>query len=132
MPGLRTGLAFLLLVSAAGVSRAEDCALSRDLDAMTAAVAAQPSCKTAAKLADDCAFGASGDVALQGAVIKVCEQDFLSKLTNYRRASYLADRKSCVGRYSKMQGTLYISMAATCEARIARRYSAQARGEPFR
>lgn len=118
-------LAVVLSIAAAPV-RAEDCpAKSRDMDDIIAAVSEAPSCDRAMKVADACAYGASGDVQFAAAVDKKCEGDFLAKLKAREKQAYARERRVCDRKYRNESGTMYISAAAFCRAKVAQRYSRQ-------
>ncbi len=103
---------------------AAECSLPTNLDAMSAAIRKAQSCVAAARLAEDCAFGASGDVSLQGAVIAVCERDFLPHFTGADARTYRHALKNCRRKYASKQGTMYLSAAAFCEGKAAQDRSA--------
>lgn len=124
---LRLALFALALTAAAsGARAAAGCPIGGDSGAIAAAIRQAGSCRDAAALGDQCAFGASGDVALQDAVIAVCEQDFLPKLKRGQHYTYHLERSRCRAKYAQMEGTMYVSAAATCEGKVAQRYSAMA------
>ena len=117
-------LTLLALVSGATGAQAAGCPYPGDANAIVAAIRQAGGCKAAAAVGDQCAFGASGDVALQDAVIAVCEQDFLPKLKRGEHYTYHLERSRCRAKYAQMEGTMYVSAAAICEGKVAQRYSA--------
>ncbi len=64
---------FAVIAIAACISHATagECRHAGELDAMVSSIKAAKSCAAAAIIAADCAFGASGDVALSDAVTEV-------------------------------------------------------------
>jgi hypothetical protein len=72
---------------------------------------------------DACLFGATGDVPLATAVIHKCEQVFLTRLSRSETLLYQRKRERCRAKYAKMDGTMYISAAATCEATVALQFA---------
>ncbi|MBI4724349.1 MAG: hypothetical protein HY765_05030 [Rhodomicrobium sp.] len=105
-----------------------DCPVSgHSIDAIVQAIESAPDCQASHRTMSACLFGASGDVPLAEAVIKKCEASFLAKLTQSELRTYERERAACVTKYAKMQGTMYISAAAACEASVALRYSRKRR-----
>ncbi|MBR1149809.1 hypothetical protein [Bradyrhizobium sp. JYMT SZCCT0428] len=119
------GVAVLALVlSFAAPAAAEDCpATSRD-DVLTAMKAA--SCNRAMQIASACSGGATGDVGLTDAVEEKCEGDFLARLKRAQKKAYQREKDACDRKYSGEEGTMYISFAAFCRAKVAQRYSQRA------
>jgi hypothetical protein len=117
------GMAVLALVLSFAVpAAAEDCpAKSRD-DVMTALKAA-PSCKRAMQIASACSSGATGDVALADAIETRCEGDFLARFNARQKRIYQREKDACDRKFSHEEGTMYISFAAYCRAKVAQRYS---------
>jgi hypothetical protein len=70
-----------------------------------------------------CAYGASGDVPLGGAVIGKCESDFLTKLNAKEKQAYERELKRCWQKYRRESGTMYRSFEAMCAAAVAQAYS---------
>ncbi|MBR1234505.1 hypothetical protein [Bradyrhizobium sp. AUGA SZCCT0182] len=119
------GVAVLALVlSFAAPAAAEDCpAKSRD-DVLAAMKAA--SCNRAMQIASACSGGATGDVGLTDAVETKCEGDFLARLKAQQKRAYQREKDACDRKYSGEEGTMYISFAAFCRAKVAQRYSQRA------
>jgi len=81
-----------------------------------------PSCNEALKVAEACAYGATGDTGLTNIVIEKCEADFLAKLSKAQRKTYHAEVKRCDAKArGGREGTMYISAAAFCRAIVAQR-----------
>jgi hypothetical protein len=116
------GMAALALVlSFAAPAAAEDCpAESRD-DVVAAMKAA--SCNRAMQIASSCSGGATGDVGLTDAVEERCEGDFLTRLKAPQKKAYQREKDACDRKFSHEEGTMYISFAAFCRAKVAQRYS---------
>jgi hypothetical protein len=79
-----------------------------------------------------CAYGASGDTALGGAVREKCEPEFQPKLTKAQKRAYHREQKRCNEKYARQSGTMYRSFTAFCQARSAVAYAAKfgARNKP--
>ena len=125
----KRGAVLGLALAAAGCAAAaadEACpAKSRGYDEIVAAISAAPGCARAFDVMNACLFAASGDVGLAKAVEDKCELVFLAKLSPARRRAYAAAGARCRGKYSNEQGSMVVSFAATCEARLARDYAAR-------
>lgn len=68
---------------------AEDCpAEDSGWEAREAAVAKAPTCDRALKVAEFCAYGATGDTGLTNIVMEKCEADFSAKMSKAQRQSY--------------------------------------------
>jgi hypothetical protein len=85
-----------------------------------------PSCKRAMQIASACSGGATGDVGLTDAVEERCEADFLARLKAPQKRAYQREKDACDRKYSREEGTMYISFAAFCRASVAQRYSQRA------
>jgi hypothetical protein len=105
-----------LVASAPGARAAEACpAGDLQLDAIIRAVETAPSCATAYKIAEACAFGSTADVQTTSVVIQKCE----ARMTPAQRAGYERAAKACDAKYAGRDGTMYRSMAAFCAAGAA-------------
>ena len=121
------GPAILAVILSLGSSPAwaEDCpATSRD--DVVAAMEKAPSCSRAMQIASACSSGATGDVGLTDAVEARCEADFLGRLNARQKRTYQREKDACDRKYSRKEGTMYISFAAFCRAEVAQRYSQKA------
>jgi hypothetical protein len=117
----------VVLSFAAPPSWAEDCpAKSTGMDDVIAAVNEAPSCDRALKVAEACAYGASGDVQFGAAVEKKCEGDFLGKLKARQKRTYAREMGVCDRKYRNQSGTMYLSATAFCRAKVAQHYSQKA------
>jgi hypothetical protein len=88
--------------------------------------AKRPSCNEALKVAESCAYGASGDTGLTNIVIGKCEADFLTKFSSTQRKTYKAEIKRCDAKArGGREGTMYIAAAAFCRADVAQRTAAK-------
>ncbi|MBX3157141.1 MAG: hypothetical protein KF773_14290 [Deltaproteobacteria bacterium] len=85
-------------------------------------------CDGAASLAEKCALGASGDAVIAGAAVDVCKKDFAKSKDDTALHDKLAKR--CGAKYEKMQGTMYVSMAAFCALDVAKLLSNLNRAAP--
>jgi hypothetical protein len=121
----RLALGCALGVAACAVASADEpCpAKSQSYDDVVAAIVAAPRCAQALTVMNACLFVASGDVGLAQAVIDKCEPSFLSRLSIARRRAYSAAQIHCRNKYAGKQGTMYVSFAATCQARLAAEYA---------
>ena len=110
--------AVLLLVVPA---RAQDCPTEGSgWEGRQDAVRKAPTCKEALKVAEACAYGATGDVGLTNIVLEKCEADFSAKMSKAQRQRYNHEIKRCDEEYRREEGTMYRSMAAFCRATLAR------------
>ncbi|MGY4628422.1 hypothetical protein [Bradyrhizobium sp. USDA 4486] len=125
---LRSCLAALAMVLFGNVTYgAEECpAKSTSMDDIVAVLNAAPSCDRAMMLFEACAYGASGDVQLGGAVEKKCEADFAGQLKPPQKLSYQRELAGCDRKYRNKSGTMYISATAFCRAEAAQRHSQRA------
>lgn len=109
-------LTLLLLLHPVAVQAAQDCpAASNQLDVVVNAIDASPTCAAAYRIMEACAFGSSADVQTGTAVIRKCE----TAMAASRRASFQRESKACAAKYARMEGTMYLSMAAFCAAKAA-------------
>jgi hypothetical protein len=110
--------AVLLLVV---LARARDCpAEGSGWEGREDAVRKAATCDKALKVAESCAYGASGDTGLTNIVLKKCEAGFSARMSNAQRRSYDRGIKRCDEKYRRQEGTMYRSMAAFCRAKLAR------------
>lgn len=105
------------LVAGPAVARAANACPAGDLqlDAVIRAVEAAPTCATAFKVAEACAFGSTGDVQTTAIVIQKCE----SRMTTSQRIAYERAAKACHARHAGKDGSMYRAMAAFCAAEAA-------------
>jgi hypothetical protein len=82
-----------------------------------------PSCKASYYVMRACRFDTAGDVQLARAVVEKCEATFLSHLSPDHKSSYQRAREACVHKYINMQGPIYASYQATCDATVAVGYA---------
>jgi len=116
----RSAFAAVLIASltapAAPTGAADACPASDlQLEAIVRAVETAPSCATAYKIAEACAFGSSADVQTAAIVIQKCE----ARMTAAQRAGYERASRACTAKYAGKDGTMYLSMAAFCSAGAA-------------
>ena len=105
---------------------AEDCpAEDSGWEAREAAVRKAPTCEQALKIADACAYGATGDTGLTNIVIEKCEAGFSRKMSKPQRRAYDRGIKHCDEKYRHKEGTMYRSAAAFCRAIFARNTAAK-------
>jgi uncharacterized protein len=88
------------------------------------ALANSRSCQSALKTYRDCTWGSSADTGFSAIVVGKCEQDFIKKLNAAEMQNYADRMQLCAYRYSMVQGTLYMSIAATCQADLAASFAA--------
>jgi len=127
----RMSLAFLavllptcIALGAPKPSEQKECpVVEHSLDAIEAAIAKAASCRESMEIFQACAYGASGDVPLGGAVIGKCEGDFLTKLNAKEKQAYERAVKRCWQKYRRESGTMYRSFEAMCAAAVAQAYS---------
>lgn len=77
------------------------------------------SCYTASDLADACALGASGDVYTVGAAITRCEKE-MPIMSKADAKIYKTLKSKCEKKYSKLEGSMYISMNAFCHLQVTK------------
>jgi hypothetical protein len=127
----RTGLALsavlLLVMPPLAPVRAQDCpAEGSGWEGREDAVRKAPTCNEALKVAESCAYGATGDTGLTDIVIEKCEADFLTRFSTAQRKTYKAEIKRCDAKArGGREGTMYISAAAFCRAGVAQRTAAK-------
>lgn len=108
--------ALLLAAQLPSVHAADACpAAELQLAAIIKAVETAPSCVSAYKIAEACAFGSSSDVQTAAIVIEKCE----ARMTPSQRQGYERASKACFAKYAGRDGTMYQSMAAFCAAGAA-------------
>jgi len=91
-------------------------------NAVEAAVSAAPDCERAFEALDACQLGSSGDVALSDIVRGKCEPLFIGKAGPGVLKAYKKKQAGCA-RIVKKEGTMYLGLAAVCEARAARNFA---------
>lgn len=105
-------LASLFLLAAPAF--AEEIACPSDGEQLVKNIQSQTSCYEATKLARACAWGSSFDVQVAGSAVEVCAKDYKKiSRADQKILTYMNDK--CAKKYEKMQGTMYISMAAFCQ-----------------
>ena len=111
-----------LLVFGTTLHAMENCPVELDenyLDKVAQIITDSASCWEASEVADACALGASGDVYTVGAAIARCERD-MPVMTPADSTMYQSLNDRCTEKYSKMEGTLYMSMNAFCHLDVTR------------
>lgn len=111
--------------------RAKDCPVEESsLDAREDAIRKAPSCRQALEIMEACAYGATGDTGLSGAVHERCEPEFLAKLSRAQKRAYEREQRRCDDKYVRQSGTMYRSFTAFCQAQstvnYARRFGGKA------
>lgn len=120
---LRTILACFAIVLAGPLAGAQEC-MNLGHEQRQALIAKAPTCDKAVEQFSDCAYGASGDVSLADIVTEKCEAEFLPKIVRTPRwRAYQRNIKRCDDKYEKMDGTMYIAMAAGCRIEVAQSYA---------
>jgi hypothetical protein len=117
----RMVLALSVVLLLGGAARAQDCpAQGSGWEGREDAVHKAPTCNEALKVAESCAYGASGDTGLTNIVMEKCEADFSTKMSKAQRRAYDRGIKRCDEKYRRQEGTMYRSAAAFCRATLAR------------
>jgi hypothetical protein len=117
----RTVLALLAVLLLVVPVVAQDCpAEGSGWEGREDAVRKAPSCNEALKVAESCAYGATGDTGLTNIVMEKCEAGFLAKLSKSQRQAYDRGIKRCGDKYKNESGTMYRSFSAFCRAILAR------------
>jgi uncharacterized protein YecT (DUF1311 family) len=120
---LRLLLAAALSAFAASAAFADEACFGSDADAMSAALEKAGSCSAAFAKFSACAWGSSADLSFGDIVVKVCEGEFLAKLTAAGKANYAAEAALCAYEHTRQDGTMYRSMEALCRAEVAQRFA---------
>ena len=126
-------LALLLAsaVAASSATAAEDCPVNEAAitnaggygNAGEAAVKAAPDCERAFKTLDACQLGSSWDNALSEIVRAKCEPLFIGKASAGTMKAYKRKQAGCAQIAKKNEGTMYMGLAAVCQARAARDFA---------
>ena len=117
----RTVLALSAVLLLVAPARAQDCpSEGSGWEGRQDAVRKAPTCNAALKVAEACAYGATGDVGLTNIVMEKCEADFSAKMSKAQRKTYDRAIKHCDDKYKNESGTMYRSFAAFCRAILAR------------
>jgi hypothetical protein len=96
---------------------------SQEADAVAKAIGSAANCRVSFDIMRACSNSDGSDALLAAAVIDKCEATFLQRLSADRKHHYQQVRESCVRKFANMDGTVYASYQATCEAAVAVRYS---------
>ncbi len=91
--------------------------------AVEVVVKSAPDCERAYKTLEICQLGSSGDNALSDIVRKKCEPLFLGKASRGVKAAYKKKLTGCERIAKQNEGTLYLGLAAVCQARAARDFA---------
>lgn len=91
--------------------------------AVEAIVKSAPDCERAYKTLEICQLGSSGDNALSDIVRKKCEPLFLGKASRGVKAAYKKKLTGCERIAKNNEGTMYLGLAAVCQARAARDFA---------
>lgn len=89
------------------------------LEQVTQMIANSGSCWEASEIADACALGASGDIYTVGAAVARCEKD-MPIMSKEDAMMYKTLNNKCTDKYSKLEGTMYMSMNAFCHLQVTR------------
>jgi hypothetical protein len=117
----RTALALLAVLLLGVAAMAQDCPTEGSgWEGREDAVRKAPTCNEALKVAESCAYGASGDTGLTNIVLEKCEAGFSGRMSKAQRQSYHRGIQRCDEEYRRQEGTMYRSMAAFCRATFAR------------
>ena len=120
---VRMILACFAILLAASLAGAQECQ-NLGHEQRAALIRKAPTCDKAHEQFSDCAYGASGDVSLADIVTEKCEAEFLPKVVRTPRwRAYQRAIKQCDDKYEKMEGTMYIAMAAGCRIDVAQSYA---------
>jgi len=88
---------------------------------VTKSINASKTCKAAKATADACAMGSSGDIQIAGAAYTKCEKEV--KLTAAQKTALDKAKAACTKKYSRQQGTMYLSMNAFCHLEALTKYA---------
>lgn len=93
------------------------------VNAVEAVVKSMPDCERAYKTLEICQLGSSGDNALSDIVRDKCEPLFLGKASRGVKAAYKKKLTGCERIAKQNEGTLYLGLAAVCQARASRDFA---------
>ena len=106
--------------------QAKDCPVQEaSLEAHEDAVRKASTCRGALEIMEACAYGATGDTGLAGAVRERCEPEFLPKLSKAQKRAYDQEQRRCDQKYARQSGTMYRSFTAFCQAKSAVAHAAK-------
>lgn len=91
--------------------------------AVEVVVKSAPDCERAYKTLEICQLGSSGDNTLSEIVREKCEPLFLGKASRGVKAAYKKKLTSCERIAKQNEGTMYLGLAAVCQARAARDFA---------
>jgi uncharacterized protein YecT (DUF1311 family) len=120
---LRLVLAATLAPFAASTAMADEACFGSDAEALSTALEKAGSCRAAFAKFSECSSGSSADLKFGDIVVKVCQGDFLSKLTAAGKANYAEEAALCAYEHARQDGTMYRSMEALCRAEVAQRFA---------
>jgi hypothetical protein len=125
MPSVFASVVSVIVIVASSAALAEEkCpAASLQSDDIVKAIQAAASCKAAYDVMNACRVGAGGDVELANVVSEKCEATFMARLAAGQKRAYERERAACRRKYAKKEGTLYVSLAVSCEAGVSVRYA---------
>jgi hypothetical protein len=92
-------------------------------NAVEVAVKTAPGCERAFKTLDACQLGSSWDNALSDIVRAKCEPLFIGKANAGTLRAYKRKQAGCAQIAKKNEGTMYMVLAAVCQARAARDFA---------
>jgi hypothetical protein len=117
----RTVFAVLAVVLLTAPLKAQDCPTEGSgWEGREDAVRKAPTCNEALKVAEACAYTATGDTGLTNIVIEKCQARFLIQLSKAQRRTYDRAMQHCDNKYKNQSGTMYRSFSAFCRAILAR------------
>jgi hypothetical protein len=120
---LRPLLAAAFVALAIPAASAAEACFGSDAAALSTALEHAGSCRAAFAKLSECSWGSSADLAFGDVVVKVCEREFLAKLTAAGKANYAAEAALCAYEHALQDGTMYRSMEALCRAEVASRFA---------
>ena len=111
----------LLLANAPSAIAQHDCEFGGEEagEKLDRALELAKSCKEAAALFNDCRWGSSADSGFGATTVQRCEKDFYSKLSAKQQNNYIEEMQLCAYEFSRQQGTISISEAASCQVDLA-------------
>jgi hypothetical protein len=126
-------LFLVIAVAAPSAMAAEECTVNEAAitnaggygTAVEAAVKAAPDCERAFRTLDACQLGSSWDNALSDIVRAKCEPLFIGKANAGTMKAYKRKQASCAMIAKKNEGTMYMGLAAVCQARAARDFASK-------
>jgi hypothetical protein len=116
-----TVIVVVVVLGTTSPALAECLAQSTETSAIVEAINRADGCKASFYVMRACRNNGARDVELAAMVVNRCESTFLTASSADQLTLYEKERKSCAIKYGKMEGIIYASYRAICEAVAALR-----------